>query len=488
MFESTADLVVLALYFLLLIAIGYYASRKVKGLEDYTIAGRRLGYPVLLGTLIGTAVGAAATIGKAGKAYELGGIMVISGVSYALGLFLFAFIAPIIRRARIWTIPDALEMRYGGTLRVVAAVVMILAVVALFGAQLIAVGLSVTAVLGAFGISYTEAIIGAGIIMVLYTMMGGLIAVAYTDLIQSAIMIVAVGILLPVFATMEIGGPAAAWNVLQPGSARFWGEMTVAYAVSLFLLDIAFCLIDPSLWQRAAAARNASAIRNSMFITSGIYILWSAVVVYLGLMAIHMFPGLGEAAGGADSAIPRMIITYMPPIIRGICLAAMMAIMMSTADTALLIAGTTFSRDIVQFYRPQTADRTLLIGARGFIACIGVLGVVFALNMEGIFDILLLAFAIFVSGIFIPTMAAFFWRKATRAGAIVSSIAASIAVVLLYGLKLSDMLPGWIEPIIISIFISFILMIGISIATYRPETATLCIKDRIQSSHESEKV
>jgi SSS family transporter len=477
MVEHTADLVVLSLYFLLLVAVGYYASRKVKGMEDYTIAGRRLSYPILLGTLIGTAVGAASTIGKAGKAYEVGGIMIISCISYALGLFLFAFIAPIIRRVKIWTIPDLLEMRYGGVLRVVTAAVLVLAVIALFGAQLIAVGLSVTAVLGGFGISYTEAILGAGVIMMLYTMMGGLLAVAYTDLIQALIMIAAVGVLLPIFVTTDVGGAGAAWTMLEPGSGHFWGEMTVAYAAGLFILDIAFCLIDPSLWQRAAAAKNASAIRNSMFITSGIYVLWSLVVVYLGLMAIHLFPGLSETAGGADSAIPRMIITYMPPVVRGICLAAMMAIMMSTADTALLIAGTTFSRDIVQFYRPKTADKSLLRIARVFIFCIGGLGVVFALNMQGIFDILLLAFAIFVSGVFIPTMAAFFWRKATRAGAIVSSIAASVAVVVLYGLKLSGMLPAWIEPIIISIFISLVLMVGVSLATYRPETATPRIKD-----------
>jgi len=72
MTELTLDLVVIFLYFILLLGVGYYASRKVKGLEDYAIAGRRLGYPVLLGTLIGTAIGAAATVGKAGKAYDVG--------------------------------------------------------------------------------------------------------------------------------------------------------------------------------------------------------------------------------------------------------------------------------------------------------------------------------------------------------------------------------------------------------------------------------
>ena len=63
---TTGDLVIIVIYMLAILGVGYYASRKVKSSEDYTIAGRRLGFPVLLGTLIGTAIGAGATIGKAG--------------------------------------------------------------------------------------------------------------------------------------------------------------------------------------------------------------------------------------------------------------------------------------------------------------------------------------------------------------------------------------------------------------------------------------
>jgi SSS family transporter len=472
MTELTMDLFIIALYFIVLLGAGYYASRKVKGMEDYAIAGRRLGYPLLLGTLIGTAIGAAATVGKAGKAYDVGIAIFIATFSYGIGLIAFGLIAPTVRRIKIWTIPDALELRYGMVLRIVTAFVMVLAVIALFGAQLIAVGLAVTAVLGDFGISFTEAVLGAGIIMILYTVMGGLLAVAYTDFIQTIIMLAAVGILLPIFVTSEVGGAAKAIEYLKPPAGNFWGGMTAAYVVSIFLIDIPFCLIDPSLWQRASAAKDTRTIRNSVFITSGVYFYWSFIAVFLGIMALHLFPDLAQSAGGVDSAIPRQVALYVPPLLKGLCLAAMMAIMMSTADTALLISGTTFSRDIVRAFRPATPDQTLLRLARIFIFVIGGLGVIFALNMRGIFDILLLAFAIFVSGIFVPTMAALFWKKATKAGALASSVVASIAVVALYGLKLSQMLPGWIEPIIISILLSLILMVAVSLATFKPETAT----------------
>ncbi|MEN8210698.1 MAG: sodium:solute symporter family protein [Thermodesulfobacteriota bacterium] len=475
--EITADLVVIVLYLLVILGVGYYASRKVTSTEDYTIAGRRMGFPVLLGTLIGTAIGAGATVGKAGKAYDVGIAIFFISLAYSLGLLGFSFIAPTIRRIKIWTIPDALNLRYGKGLTIVAAIIMVLAVVALFGGQLIAVGLVAVSVLGDFGVTYQQAIIGAAIIMILYTVMGGLLAVAYTDVIQTVIMIVAVGIILPILILADIGSVGTAIKYITPPPGKFWGELSFFYIISVFLIDIPFCLVDPSLWQRASAAKDVKTVRKSILVTAGVYVYWTFIAVCLGAIATQLVPNLGGTAEGVDAAIPSLIALYMPPILKGLCLAAMMAIMMSTADTALLIAGTTFSRDIVKNFRPKTKDKTLLMLARVFILGIGVLGIVFALNMKGIFDILLLAFAIFVSGIFVPTMAAIYWKKATKAGALISSIAASIAVVVLYGLKLSNMLHPSIEPIFISILISLVLMVGISLMTYNPETATKPLKD-----------
>jgi solute:Na+ symporter, SSS family len=469
--NSIVDLAVITFYLLSMLAVGYYASRKIEDSMDFSIAGRRIRFPLLLGTLIGTSIGAASTMGKAGKAYDIGIALFFATLAYAVGLFLFGLIAPSIRRAKIWNIPDALFLRYGGGMRLAFAIIMILSVTALFGTQLIAVGLTITSFGQEFQITFTQAIIGAGVIMVLYTMMGGLLAVAYTDLIQTIIMLGVVGILLPVFILSDIG-TATAVEYLTPPAGNFWGSLTLVYVVSIVLIDLPFSLIDPSLWQRAAAAKDANTIRKAMFVTSGIYVFWSFLVVFLGITASHLFPDLVGSAEGVDGAIPRLIITYIPVGLKGLCLAAMMAIMMSTADTVLLIAGTSFSRDIFRVFRPESSDTSQLKVARGFILLVGLLGIIFALNMKGIFDLILLAFAIFVSGAFVPTIAALFWKKATRAGAIVSSISSSIAVVALYGLKMGGMLPTWIEPILISITLSFVLMLLVSRWTYDAETTS----------------
>ena len=454
-----------------LLGVGFYASRKINDSMDFSIAGRRIKFPVLLGTLIGTSIGAASTMGKAGKAYEFGIMLFFATMAYAIGLFIFGLIAPAIRRSNIWNIPDALFLRYGNGMRLAFAITMILSVTALFGTQLIATGLAITSLAGEWQISYTTAIIGAGTIMILYTMMGGLLAVAYTDLLQTIVMISVVGILLPIIIISDLG-VATTMTMLIPPADNIWGGLTLMYVISIFLIDLPFSLIDPSLWQRAAASSDASSIRKGMFAASGVYVFWSFVVVFLGVIAAGLFPGLAESAEGVDAAIPKLVITYVPIGLKGLCLAAMMAIMMSTADTVLLVAGTSFSRDIYQALRPATQDRTLLSISRGFILVVGALGIIFALNMKGIFDLILIAFAIFVSGAFVPTLAALFWKKATRAGAIVSSVCASIAVVALYGMKMSGLLPAWIEPIFISIVLSLLLMVVVSHLTYNPTTAT----------------
>ena len=467
---TAIDIAIIVAYFLVLLFIGYLTGRRVRNMEDYAVAGRSLGYPALLGTIIGTTIGAGSTMGKAGKAFDVGAAFFLASMGYAIGLFIFAFIAPVIRRMSIWTIPEAIMLRYGPRMRLVTSLVMILGVVALFGGQLVAVGVAISTTLGGFGVGYTQAVLAAGVVMVVYTFMGGLLAVAYTDLVQTVIFLAGVGILLPIFVIGDIGGVRAAVEVMTPPADNFWGGLTPAYIISIFLIDIPFCLIDPSLWQRASAARNAGMIKRSMFAAGGVYIFWSIVVVFLGVAATRLFPTLARGAG--DAVIPLEVANHLPPVVTGLCIAAMLAIMMSTASTALLISGTTFSQDIVKAFRPATGDKTLLLVTRLFIIFIGAAGILFALGMRGIFDILLLAFAIFVSGIFIPAMAAIFWKKATTAGAISSAAAASVTVVALYGLKLGGMLPAWIEPIIASLAVSLIVMLVVSHATWKEETAT----------------
>lgn len=469
------DIAVIGAFFIGMLGIGVYAAKKIKDNTDFAIAGRSIKLPLLVGTLVGTAIGASSTMGGAGLAYEHGIITIII-IGYSIGLALFGYVGPIVRRVGVWNMPDVLFMRYGGGMRMIFGFIMVLGVIAVFGTQLIAVGLVVSSVLGDLGIGYTEAVIGASIVMIFYTILGGLLAVAYTDFIQTLIMFIAIGIVMPVLILSETG-VSTALSYLAPEPGNLLGGLTPMYVVAIFMADILFCMIDPSLWQRAAAAKDAKSIKVGMFVTAGFNLYWGFIVVFLGIVAANFFPGLADSPSGVDGAMPRLIIEYMPVGIKGLCLAAMMAIMMSTADTCLLVAGTTFSHDIVSPLRPHLDGKKLLLISRVFILIIGVLGVIFALLMTGIFEMILLAFAIFVAGGFAPIMAAVFWKGATKAGAIISSIVGTISVVGLYGLKLSGMLSEWIDPIVVSVLLSVALMFFVSKLTFNPETATQRLLD-----------
>jgi SSS family solute:Na+ symporter len=306
--------------------------------------------------------------------------------------------------------------------------------------------------------------------MILYTVLGGLFAVAYTDLIQTVIMLVSIGVILPIFILANDSGSimAGAWQSAAAGTGP---SLSPVYLVSIWIIDFCFCLVDPGLWQRANAATSGKVIRNSMFVTAGVYLYWSIVVVLLGLLGIFLIPNIVQNYGSTDAVIPVMIVKYLPVGLVGLCLAGLMAVMMSTASVALLISGTTIANDVIKVARPQTSEKKLLLWAKIVIVLVGALGIVFALMMRGIFDILLLAFAVYVSAVFIPAMAAFFWKKATRQGAVVSSIVSTFVCVALYAIKQFIEIP-WLEPIVISLAVSLALMWAVSRATYKPETAT----------------
>jgi len=422
----------------------------------------------MIGTLVGAAIGAASTVGKAGMAYQAGIAFILATIAYGLGLIIFGLMAPKIRQAGIWTIPDVLERRYGKAMRRVAAYILPIAAVALFGGQLVALGLVFQAVGQYVGIDYTTGVLIAGFVTVFYTVVGGLFAVVYTDFIQSAIMIVSILFVLPAFVIPAAAEHGPFLSLLAPPAGNPLGGLSPVWLLSIFLIDIPFCLVDPSLWQRAGAARDGKVIRNSTFVAAGAHYLWSIVLVVLGVLGAAIYPNIAADFGTTDAILPVMVARLLPPVIKGLLLVALMAVMMSTASVALLVVGTTISNDLVRSYRPNISDKGALWAARVSIVALGVFGVLFAWVMSGIFEIMLLAFAIFVSGLFIPVMAALYWKKATRAGAVVSSIVATIVVVALYGFGA----PFGLEPIMVSIIVSFLLMWLVSLATYKPETAT----------------
>lgn len=460
------DIYVIIGYFIVLLGVGFYMGRKIKTSEDYMVAGRSLGFPVLLGTLIGSAIGAAATFGKAGKAYEVGYAIFIASLAYMLGYIAMCFLAPKLQKAQLDTIPATLEQRYGKSMRIVAAIVLVLAVVALFGAQLIAIGLTAETVFADYHLNFGNAVIIASIIILIYTWVGGLMAVAYNDLIQTCIMLIGGGLLLPYYLYQSLGDGAV--EALSFQTESFLGGMHWAYVLSFFPIYFAFALIDPTIWQRIAAAKNNKIVGPALIGTSITYALWSVIVIAFGVIAHNILPDLTNG----DNVIPILVMNYMPPLAKGFCLAAIMGIIISTADSALLVTGTTVSTDVFKVLQPNISDKKLLLINRMTILIVVCFGLIFALRKSNIFDVMMLALAIFVAGLFVPVMAALFYDYATKQAALVSAIVGAVTLLAVHALKAQQLAPTWIEPIVAALFLSGISMWIISKLTYNEDTKT----------------
>jgi SSS family transporter len=462
------DGLVILVYLLGIVGVGYYASTKVSSSADYAVAGRSMKFPVLCGTLIGTTIGAAATMGKAGKAYEAGFAVLYASIAYMLGYALMAFFASRLRAANIDSMPDILQRRYGPGMRLVGALILLLAAVPVVGLQLTACGLIVTQFLPDLGITFTHAVVIAALVIVAYTLLGGLLAVALTDLLQVGIMFVGIGVLLPLLLVFEVGSIGAVKEVLVPPVDGWLGGLDLSYTLSFFPVFTAMVLIDPSVWQRIAAAERAEDLRPAMFLTAGFFGFWSVLVVGLGVVAFNLYPSLPEA----DLAIPQMIVDYMPPVLKGICLAAIIALIMSTGDSMLLISGTTVSWDVVRVLRPDTPDQSLLLISRLVILVVGVISIFFALMRIPLFEVNFMALGIFVSGLFMPVMGALFYRRATTAGAIAATLAGAGSFLSLQFAQLAYGISPPLQPILAGLGLGVAVFFIVSHFTWSEQAAT----------------
>ncbi|MEW5784214.1 MAG: sodium/solute symporter [Bacillota bacterium] len=466
---GTLDMVVFGIYFVAVIAIGLFTYRRVRGGSDFALAGQSLGWPVTIGTLVATMIGSSAAMGKAGTAYLYGIGIMWSPIAIFIGYILFSiFIAHKLRQSDVWTIPDVLEKRFGAGVRRLSAIVLILAVISIFGAQLIAMGIVFKLAGEPMGISYQAAILLAGLILVLYTVLGGMYAVAFTDLLQFAIMIPVIAIVMPllVFGGGEItfAGMAAE---LEPRMFNIWTGVPFTLILGLLFTYIPGVIIDQSIWQRAMSAKNETVARWSPVISGGIYFYFSIVVVLLGMAGIFLYPNIVAEQGNADGVLPLLIAHYLPRGITGLGLTALFAVAMSTASTCLLVAAVIVSKDLVPaFSKKKLSEREELRISRIATLAIGLLGVVFALTFSGIFWIMLIAYGIFVAALFFPVVFALFWKKATKIAATVSIIASTVVLVIFL------VIPTNLEAIIPAIITSFILMTVISLATYRKQNLT----------------
>ena len=343
-------------YCVLMLIIGGIASRYIKDIRDFFVAGGRLGFWVLLFTYMATFMSGMGYMAVCGTCYKLGWGFLMETYWPAIGISASALVigSRIIRLAKkhnLITIPDYYELRWGSLARIGAIVpVLAIAVFYVIG-QYKALGIILQSLVGW---PYEVAVVVATIIFMAYTFMGGLYAVAWTDYIQGWILLIGITILLPIVYSMA-GGPEAAftalknsdpnlvapWSPAGPTSWPVWISFLVAVGLGTFSL--------PHTIHRHWMARKVGYYKW-LPLAALLWWLWGHYgSKYAGLggralTEMGILPNL--AVPDPDYVLPNLCLYVLPPALAAFMVAAIAAAVMSTADSLIILAANTVVRDI----------------------------------------------------------------------------------------------------------------------------------------------
>jgi len=340
------DFAVIILYFVILLAVGLFRSkRQLKEENDYLLAGRRLSLIPFMASLVATWYGGILGVGEFTYLYGFSN-WVVFGLPYYIFALLFAiFLAGRIRLTDQTTIPDRFYSRYGKSAGILSALfVMILSSPAPYI-------LSVSVILHLlFGITSLPALVIATLFSLLYIYHGGFRSVIRTDILQFILMFAGF-IMIVSLSAYKLGGYSSLKESLPPLHFSWSGGHSTLYILVWFFIAL-WTFIDPGFYQRCAAAKTPGIAKRGIFLSILFWVLFDFLTLSTGLYARAMLPQLKNPM----MAIPSLGLEVLPPVLMGLFFAGILSTIMSTVDSFGFISAITFGRDIIWRCRHHEED------------------------------------------------------------------------------------------------------------------------------------
>jgi SSS family solute:Na+ symporter len=411
-------LIVVAIYFAAMIAIGLVSRRRAMGSDNFFVAGRSGSSLFITGSLLATIIGGSAIMVTSSLGFTRGlsgawWLLVGSVGLIALGIFL----AKKVREFGLYTLPELVEKQYNRWVALAGSILIVVAWIGVIGAQIIAAG-SIMSVLGIGDPRLWMIIFTA--IFVVYTILGGQHAILRTDTLQTVIIFAGIfGALALVF--IRFGGWNGLMSALPPERFNFLtGPQFSGYDfINLLLLVGLTYVVGPDMYSRLFCARDTSTARKSVFWAALLIIPFALAITIIGMGASALFPDIAS-----NQAFPMVIKEVLSPVWGSIVLAALLCAFMSSADTCLMTASTILSVDIMGRFKPSLNQSQILSISRWGIVVLGVASLVLALYLADIVTAILFAFTVYTAGLILPVLAGFYKDKlkVTPAGALAAII------------------------------------------------------------------
>ncbi len=418
------DWTLLAAYFGLLILIGVQTMRRVKNPDDFAVAGNRIVWPVFFGSLAAAFLGGGASIGIAGATMRDGYVYMFAFCAFGIQTVLVGlFVAPRLKNyAGAHTLGDVMCEHYGKPARIVTGILSVALCAGILGAQALAIGTIVNATLDVPTVP--AVLIGMGIV-VLYSSFGGAWAVIQTDMLQ----FVFLGVFLPVALLIglhAVGGPTALLDQVPASHLTLLGDYSALKFLTLFCALLLGETLVPPYAQRTFSTPDSRHARIGFTMAGFFSFCFYFISASIGLVALVLYPDIKT-----DEALPTVVMNLMPIGILGLVVAALLAVVMSTASSYLNSTAVVLTKDIYQPMRPAgLAPGRRLTVERATSVLVGAAATIFALSVPTIVDALLYSYALWAPTIIVPLFGAVLFgvRSAPAALAAIATGAVVTAV------------------------------------------------------------
>ena len=453
-------------YFVVLFIFGLHLTKRLKKKEDFLVAGRTLTAPVLVGTLLATWIGSGDIFSVSDLSYNHGYSSLIGSSGGWLGIIIVFFIAGRVRKFGQFTVPDILEARYNMWARILATIATIIAYLTIVSYQFRGGGW-VLNIITDNKVPIRSGIIIVAVFVITYTLLAGMISVAYLDIFNGIIMIIGILLALP-FLIHHVGGMEAIVANVTPRSHPFLGNMTWIQAMGYFVPTFLLALGNANMYQRFFSARDEREARKSVVGWIIGVILLGVSLQSLAVIGSSFFKGL--EAKEAGKIILLVAHKGVPVAVGCFLLVAVMAIIISTANSFLLVPATNVIRDIYQrFINPSLPDKKMILYSRLTVIVLGVISYSLISFFPRILDAAYAAYTVYGAGITPALIAVFFWKRATVQGGVLSILGGLLTTVVWEVInKIKGELPLGVPAIYPALICSLALLIGVSLLTPKP--------------------
>lgn len=431
-------LLVIALYAVLLIAVGVIISRYVKGADDFFVGGRKMAPFLLFITLVAPNIGAGSTVGVAGMGFTSGISAAWWIIASAVGTFILAFIVgpkiwEIAKKHGFYTLGDYLEYRYNRYFRGFISLMMAIGTLAIFAGQLMGIGwiLSVVA-----DIDKTTSVLIAAIVVVLYFCAGGFLSAVYANLIEACVKLIGFIVAVPLvlsfvggFEGLHMKVVANMADTAQSAAYFSFDGLGATVITGFFLMLMPSFFLSPALIGKVYSARDKNTVRISTFFCGVVMLLFSVIPVILGMAAYAIAPNLPQS----DLALPYVMKECMPFWASALALAAIFSAEISAADAVLYMITTSFTKDLYKsFINPAVSDEKLIKGGRTVTVIAGLIGIGLAIVLPSVISALSIFYSLMSVSITAPLLFGLFTRRSSAFSAVFSAI---VGVIVTIGLE-----------------------------------------------------